>query len=872
MFKNPFIIKVTSLILAIFIIFSLYLFVSPLRKSSQLKADTMEFGYEYDDSDSGFIDANLLGDENKLVANNDNFELYLNQTNSHFYIKDLTTNEIISSNPQVDDPAKPIPSIVNKQNATLEYRYFSTSGATSSGENYTKSIYHPESPGYEEGYRTFKLKEIKDGFQVFYRITDLEIDHLYFPKYLEPEVFEPILEDRSHPARRDLVNAYWDVIDKATGKYAARNYEGMSGTVRNRLYQIFYVDEVFGEYSREQSIEENALNGYFEVTVKFGFDIAIQVLLTKDGLEIKVINESITEYSKSKLADISVYPYFGASINIDPETKLENTGYLVIPDGSGAILEFNNGKTAARSYSKRLYGRDLAVLPYEMPEEQERILIPLYGVVKENIGFAAIITEGDPLATINANVSGISDDSYNKIYTNFKLREYENSIIGSGWNTYRLNIWTKDIVKTDFNIKYKILTGEDNNYVGVANAYKEYLIKEKGLVVNNEIDNKVIIELLGAFDKQKFFLGVPYTSMSSLTTYKEASLIVDELNDLGVDNLDIIFRGITNGGLDNGLENKVKFERKVGTKRQFERFEKAMLNQNINVYPIANFISTDDYNKLFEKDRYTSNRIKGGNSILFDYNIPTRLPNSELHLGGSNNHYVINPQYYNSLYQKYSKSYLFNNLLLEGIGSNLAGNYKRGNVIYLNESLLYQEETLENIYDKQNIAISEPLGFSYPYLDLAVDLPMESTLYTVLDYRIPLVQLVLSGVLNYSHNSINLTNKRDVDYQFLKALENGASLKYTLSYKNSLILLEKEGNEYVSTEYVNWLNTIKEQYQIIVENDLINANIVNHQKVANNVFKTTYSNGVVIFTNYNLSSVNVEGQVIEKINFLVVRG
>lgn len=870
--KYSFLIKITSVILVLLIALSLYLFAFQLKKSKHLSNELFEFDYLYDDDDSGFVNANALSNKNKLVAFNSDYELYLDQTTSHFYVKNINTNEVVRSNPNIEDPKNPANNIKNRQFSTIEYRYFNKNGSISIGENYTKSISHPKNPEFGDGYRTFKIKEVENGFQIFYRITDLEIDYLYFPQYLEPELFEPILEDRNHPARRNLLNAYWDTIDKETGKYKARNYENMSGNVIERLYEIFYIDEVFGEYSRERSIEENALNGNFDITIKFGFDIAVQVLLEEEGIEIKVINNSIQEYSESKLADITLYPYFGAVIDYDVDTLEENKGYLVIPDGSGSILEFNNGKIAARQYSKRLYGNDMAVLPYEMAEEQEKILIPLYGSISENIGFAAIITEGDSLATLNANVSGINRNSYNRIYPNFKIREYEFSVIGSGWNTYRLNIWTKDRVKTDFTIKYKILNGDDNNYVGVAKAYQEYLIKEKGLKFNEEVNNKLVVELLGAFEKREFFLGIPYEPIRSLTTYQQATEIIDELNELGLDNIDIIYNGIINGGLDNNLETKVKFERKIGNKRKYEKFEKEMLERNISVFPVANFFSSAEFKRPFDGNRYSSKRIKGDTSILFEYNIPTRLPYSEQRLTSRKEQLVINPQYYEAIYGKFNKSYSFNNLLIENIGSSLAGNYKKKNVVYLNESLLYQENLLSIVAQNQSIVVSEPLGFSFPHLSLAIDLPLESTLYTVLDYRIPLVQLTLSGVVSYTHNSINLSSKRDLDYKFLKALENGASLKYTLSYESSLLLLDTKHNQYLSTEYTNWLETIKEQYIILKDNDLINARIIKHERIANNVFKTTYSNNVEIITNYNLTSVTVDGVEIGKIDFYIKGG
>lgn len=870
--KHRKLIRITSVILAVLVVSYIYLFAFSLKASPRLEANTMKFDETYDDA-VGFIDANLLSNTNKLVAENSSFELYLDETTSHFYIKDKLTGSIIESNPKVEDPNNPVDSVKDLQKATISYRYFNRNGAQSSTQNnYKRSIFHPKTPASEEGHRTYKIKEVDNGFQVFYRVSQLEIDYLYFPKYLTAEQFEPVLDlDRSNPIRRYVLNAYWDITND-DGLYEARNYEGMSGIVREDLYKVFYTEGFFGEYSRERVIEENAEYGYFEEVVRFGFDIAVQVILTDDGIEIKVINESIKEYSESKLSEISLYPYFGTAISHDPITSDENTGYLVIPDGSGAILEFNNGKTSARSYSKRLYGRDYAKLPYKMPEEQEKILLPLYGMIKDDIGFAAIITEGDAMASIEASVSGVANDSYNKIYPKFFLRENEFTVLGSGWNTAEVNVWTKSMVKEDFTIEYKILTGDQNNYVGVANAYQDYLIENTEFKKQTNLDKKVMLELLGAYNSREMFLGVPYNSVRSLTNYNQARIIIEELNELGVDQLDILYNGITNGGLSNEFETKVKFESSVGSKRQFTKFENEMIDKGINVYPRANFFSTGDYNKVFESGRYSAKRIKGDLSVDFNYNIPTRLPVSGSGLIAQPGNYVINPRYYETIYEKYNKSFSFTNLHIVELGSKLTGNYDKKQEMFLQESVEYQKQLLSKVSDNQNILISEPFGYVIPYIDLVTDLPVESTIYAVLDYRVPLVQLVLSGMVNYSHKSINLSSNRDVDYQFLKSLENGANLKYTLSYKSSLELLNTEHNKYMSTEYTNWLETINTHYKVLEDNNLLKAYIVNHERIQSNVFKTTYNNGVEVFTNYNIASVTVNGNQIDPIGFYIGGG
>ncbi|PKK86775.1 MAG: hypothetical protein CVV63_03740, partial [Tenericutes bacterium HGW-Tenericutes-8] len=537
----------------------------------------------------------------------------------------------------------------------------------------------------EAGERTYKIRYIDNGFQVLYNLEDLEVDYLFFPKYVEKAVFEA-LDDFDY-----LKTLAYTGYDEVKELYFIPNYENISGNVIKRLYPIFY-DEL--GYTRERAIEENALYGYIEEYAKVKFEIGIEVKLTDEGIKTSIIRDSIKEQGEYRISSISLYPLFGTAINKIDNTETE--GYIVLPDGSGAVIEFNNGKFYQNPYRKHLYGQDLALLPYKMREEQQDITLPLYGMVKADAGYAAIITKGDAMASINADVSG-RIDSYNKAFTTFDLRESESITLGSGFNAYGLTLWTRPIVKTDFEVSYTFLQGSNNSYVGVANTYRDYLMNTLGMTVkDNTTETVLTTEFLGAYDKKEFFLGVPYSTTRSLTTFKQAEKIINLLQTEGLNNLNVIYTGISNGGLSASIETKYKVEKVLGGESGLNRFMDNMGDLNIDVYPSINIVTASSYRRFSDQYTYTAKRLNNDHSRVFDYHIPSGLPYSETTYMHSGSEYVINPVYYQAIYNKLVEDYKSDTFALPYLGASLAGSYDRGGIVYRQDALYLQQALLEN--------------------------------------------------------------------------------------------------------------------------------------------------------------------------------
>lgn len=837
-------------------VISLYLFGFNMKPSSRVETQVRSFDA------NGFTDANELTNTNSMVATNEHFQLYIDETTSYFKVVDLRNDETYYSNPIVQDPWELDPnknittSALDKQKSTMEIQYFNQSGSLATINNYNMSIYHKAGIISEEGERTFGIKYITDGVQIKYTIEDLEIDHLYFPKYVTKEFLEA--RDDFSTLNRLAYTGY----DEERELYEIVQYEGMTRPVRSILYRIFY--EELG-YTRERAIEENESYGYFDQTEKIRFEVAIEIKLTDEGIKTTILRDSIVETEAAKISKISLYPLFGTAVSEIDGNPTE--GYIVLPDGSGALIEFNNGKYFQNAYNKRLYGQDLALLPYKMAEQQQKISMPVYGMVKENGGFAAIITEGDAMAWLTADISG-RIDSYNKVYTSFSLREVESVVIGSGFNRYGVDLWTEEIVHSDFTVEYKFLEGENNNYVGIAKTYQDYLIENYGLVKQDQTTDTVLTtEFVGSYDRKEFFLGVPYYTNESMTTFEEAQEIVELLRQRDVKEMNVLFQGAINGGLSQDLNDRVNFEKTLGGKKDYESFEAYLNSFDIDIYQSVNIMTAKEYHQSFDQFRYTASRIKGSHALMFNYHYPSRLPYSETNFEHSSDSYVINPLYYEAIFNKFNNDYTFENLELSLMGSMIAGHYAKENMIYQQDSILLQQRFLDSV--NQNLMLKDPLYYAFAYASFITDIPVETTLYSIIDNQIPLLQLVLSGYVDYSSSSINLANDRSVDYQFLKLIESGSNLKYTLTYDDSRELLNTEYNYYMSTDYRNWLDVIEEQINELDDLGIHQGYLVNHEIISNNVYRVTYSNGLKIIINYNLRDRVVGTEVVPSLSYIV---
>ena len=143
---------------------------------------------------------------------------------------------------------------------------------------------------------------------------------------------------------------------------------------------------------------------------------------------------------------------------------------------------------------------------------------------------------------------------------------------------------------------------------------------------------------------------------------------------------------------------------------------------------------------------------------------------------------------------------------------------------------------------------------------------MTSTQRQIYDETIPLYQLVVSGLVDYTVETINGTGNKGVDWYYAKVLETGSNLSFQISYENPTVLLETDYTYYYQAYYNNWKEHIVTLASNIDALGVHNGRLVYHKNIAKNIAHVKYllQNGsyVELYVNTTLSDYDYNGTVI----------
>lgn len=790
-----------------------------------------------------------------LVSENNYLKLYTNTETAEIAIYDKRNSEVVFSNPLNSDNDS-VASMSNKNflKSQIIVEFFN--------KKRTLNIYDSYSMAVARG--QIKAESINNGIRYIYEIGDNSTQTGIVPIYITQECLDGIIKNLNKTEAK-YIDTRYKKSDKVSG-YLELNKASKKGKSTLRKLNKYFEVAGFTQDMYYEQMEGSGVEGAVPLT----FEIPLEYRLTDDCVDVSIPMSAVKENGGGKIYRIQMLRYFGAASD-------KEDGYMVVPNGCGSLINFNNGKngTNVSSYVQYLYGIDLLNADFTKRENVNNAKIPLFGICRDSSSILTTIEDGASLSYITADVSG-KYSSYNNVYPSFVLRSYEKlSMFGSNGSEADVPIVEDNFYDVNLKVKYTMLTQKNKGYSGIANYFRNRLINE-GVLVKKEKNTDIpyYYDVIGAGKKKDSFLGKKYLSVNTVTKFNQAEKMSDSLLNSGIANQVMNFQGWFNGGYYHDVADDINVIRKLGGKDGLEDLSKTLEENGGHFYADVAFQKVTYISKKYNYKKENSRYYGSGYATGFGEVNPANLRQTSS-LGYKELMYnLLSPKFLPRYIDKFSddlEKYDFSGVSLRDLGNKLHSDKKRTNVINREEALdvvVSQVEKLQNT-DKK-LMFNEANNYVFKYAQDIINVPMTDNDYNIINEQIPLYQMIIHGCIDYSSNLLNLGDTTDKNDLILKLIDTATSPHFVFTWDGSNDLKYTGLMKYYATDFNSWKDYSIEIYNNVnsVLKNVSSETIINRETI-NGVSKTTYSNGVVIYINTTNKDIDVDGKTICSASFKV---
>ena len=793
-----------------------------------------------------------------LAAQNDILKLYVNAQTGEVAVHDLRSGKTVYSNP----PEAGSDKVANKTNknylkSQFLVEYFNSGLTSNTYDSFTKCV----------DLDNLKAESIPDGVRFTYEVGD-EVEVYYVPHVLSDARFQELYNGSSATVQKLMTgqtNSFyaqgedgdWHITENGV-KMSIRNLNRMS----EAFLELGLTPEEYYDWQEKAGVE---------TAETLGFTIVLEWRLAGDGVECTVPADRIEERGGGMVSKIQLLPYMGAA-------SAGEEGYLVVPNGSGAVINFNNGKTTSAAYSQYVYDMDLVDAEYTKTQTTQAVRLPLFAICREDSTILATIEKGESLATISADVSG-RNNSYNNAYASFVLRGDEKlSMFGAG-ETADMPIVEDDLYAETLTVRYTFLNEDYAGYSGVANYYRERLISEGVLTVKAEAgDIPFYYDVIGGVKETAHTLGVQHLRVMAMTTFNEAADMAQYIAGAGVTNQVMNFQGWMNGGYYHDVADRIKVQRQLGGKDDLEALDDALTALGGELYADVAFQNVTYIAKRYRYTEESSRYYGAGYSVSFGEVNPANLRRTAS-LGYSENLYdLLSPKFlpwYVGHFIEEMEEIDVSGVSLRDLGYELHADKKRTDVINREEALMIVKAQLDELQQMgRSLMISGGNDYALEGVKHVIGAPMSATEYFIVDETIPLYQMVVHGCVDYTGKALNTLTSDDLRKELLQLIEYGASTRYIFTWEEATEMKYTGLNKYYATTFASWADEAVENYAYVnaALSQVSGAQMTAHESLTDNVKKVTYSNGVTLYINYGETDVQADGYTIPAKDYLAMGG
>jgi len=806
-------------------------------------------------------------DAEELVLENEFLELRFITKTGGIVLKDKTSGKEWYSTPKdaaMDAEADVI--TMNLMQSQFSLQYSDVSGVGETLFSNTQSI--------ERGFYEY---EIDNGaLEVRYTIGNLS-RNFYIPPAMPEDRMLFYLDQMETDDRRKIEVSYrlYDINNLRDTDNRSELLSNYPDIAQVNMYVLRsntqdFMKELFEEYFAAAGYTRD---DYYEDMERYtassgadtpAFNIVIRYTLDGKSLVVNVPFSGVTYRAPFPIVRLDLLPFMGAG-------GLEDEGYLFVPDGTGALINFNNNKQNQIPFNIGIYGWDEAT-PRAAVVSDSKALFPVFGIQKNDSALMCIIEEGSAYASVRADVSG-RNCSYNRVYPSFEMIHGALMNI-SGRSDRAVYLYESTLPENEgITLRYTLCT--ESGYVGMAKEYRSWLLDKYPELGNRRGSNDVpvAVEIIGAVNKTQHRLGIPFDLPLKLTSYSETEEIINNLAELGWRNVNVKLNGWFNRSVDHSVPTRIKLISDLGSRRNFSGIVSAAEKNNFSLFPEADFLFIKDvktfsgYSLYRDSARYVSReRIE-------------KYPYSFVWFGertqwGKLSH-IARPASMISMIDNFvhkSASLGMHNIAFRNIGSKLSGDYNAKRRVSREAAMHIRQEKLAELKNS-GVGIWIKTGFSYsvPWASIITDMMLEDQSFGITDASVPFFPIVLHGLVPFTGKAINLAE--DYTKNLLRTVESGAGLYFSFMTEETAELQETKFRQFYANEFHKWVGDANTLYNRFSDDfgRLYNQSITNHLILSDGVTITEYEDGTRVIVNISSNPWNFNGRNIAVNSYIVLR-
>lgn len=626
-------------------------------------------------------------------------------------------------------------------------------------------------------------------------------------------------------------------------------------TISDYFVQVGYTQE---DYDQDQQLIASA-----SAVEKPIFNVTMRYILDGSDFLVEVPYDQIHYRANFPITSLTVLPMFGAA-------GVEDQGFMFIPEGGGALINFNNGKLSQNSYYANMYGWDWGTFRKEVINETKNTF-PVFGMSKNDGSFICIMEGAASYGGVQADIAN-RYNSYNWVCAKYTVLHGDQYNVSNKTGTL-VYMFEKSLASDTIRQRYRFV--DSRSYVDMAKCYGDYLRHEYPELAERTVNESmpVNVELVGAINKRVVKFGLPVNSVTATTTFSEAENLITKLKDSGVGNLSVRMSGWANGGVNQKVLTSVHVLNELGGNKGMDHLIDYASSKDVPLY--FDGISCFAYDSgllngfLVMRDaaRYTTReRVE-----IHPYYTVTFRP-----MDWEDPFYLVQPSYAKRMADNLVealRTHRAYGVAFRDMGSLLSGDYNVNDLTTREQVKQMQIVSLMGAKAAgQAVMIKEGFDYAMPYADLITDMDLKGTPYSIIDASVPFYQIALHGAVSYTGRPVNLAN--DWWTELLRCAEYGAGLNFTFMARDTKILQDTSYTGYFGAYYDAWdeeaLQLINEYQKAMAG---LNAQeIVDHELIMPTLSVTTYENGTKVYVNYAAEDYEADGVKVPARSYIVEGG